>query len=177
MILRVTNMKTRRLVLAGPLVLCCTAAMAQDGGNIWGSREPTACPALAPSQPPGEAEAQQLVKCRRETAVSSTGDLWLMENVQVGMGPPRPFWEFYNSYVMPEADVNHDVLPIQGSWTWFRCIAMADAAKSGDANRNCTETDVTGASGVCWVTSGGTWQCNLVGGSSGEPRGPSQPPT
>jgi len=36
-------------------------------------------------------------------------------------------------------------------------------ALSGDAARNCHESDVANATGCCWVTRTAGWKCNMTG--------------
>ena len=164
-----------RLVLAGScwLAASCSGAFALDGsGAGWGARDPGSCVPLRQAGPPSAEEAAALFRCRREAAYDASGELWLMEDVDVEVGGARPFMEMYNVIDMPDADTTKPVHPIKGGWTWAVCTTRADAA---DPDGNCRETDVSAATGACWVTRAGDWRC-FMNGRSGETRGPTAPP-
>lgn len=138
-------------------------AVAQTPASPWGARAVAVCPPLMTAAPPNAAQAAKLVQCFKDSASMSTGDLWLAEKVVVKLGAAKPFRDMYNVFTMPDADTTKQVYPITGSWMWSRCILNADAAISGNAGKNCTETDIPQASGACWVTKSAGWKCNFNG--------------
>lgn len=159
----------RGLAAAIALLGISTPAMAQTpavSGAAWGARSPAVCAPLMTAAGPSAAQAAKLVQCSKDSASTSTGDLWLAEKVAVQLGAAKPFRDMYNVFTMPDADTTKQVIPITGSWMWSNCIETADAAKSGNAGKNCTETDVTKATGACWVTKAAGWKCNMNGTSS-----------
>jgi hypothetical protein len=156
------------------LFVIATPAMAQ-APSPWGARAVTTCPPLKTVTPPTAAQAAQLVRCARESASSASGELWLAEKVVVKLGAATHFRDMYNVMTMADADTTKTVYPITGSWTWAVCILKKDAALSGNADRNCRETDVVNAKGGCWVTRTAGWKCNMTG-ASGETRQKTLPP-
>lgn len=156
---------------AAAATLAAATAMAQAGaGAPYGARDPVACPSLTQAAAPSAQQAAILVRCRRETVNSGSGELWLMEATRVEVGGAQPFAALYNSVAMPGADTRLPVHPIRGSWTWATCMSMKDAGRGGaDATLNCRETDVGGATGACWRTTSGEWAC-AMNGSSGATR-------
>lgn len=143
-------------------VIGAAPAMAQTP-SPWGARAAAVCPPLTTAAPPSAAQAVKLVQCFKDSASMSTGDLWLAEKVVVKLGAPKLFRDMYNVFTMPDADTTKQVYPITGSWMWSQCILNADAAISGNAGKNCTETDIPAASGACWVTKSAGWKCNFNG--------------
>lgn len=145
------------------LVAIGGAADAQDTRSLWGARTAATCPQIR--QAPSAAVAGQLVRCAKERQSTSTGESWLVEDLQVQVGGPTSFAAMYNAVTMPDADTRKSVYPIRGSWTWSVCILRADAKIYGDPNLNCRETPVTQATGACWQTTFGDWRCTMNGTS------------
>ncbi|RYY27602.1 MAG: hypothetical protein EOP62_06280 [Sphingomonadales bacterium] len=147
-------------------------AVAQDRAAPWGARTAATCPQIR--QAPTAATAGQLVRCAKERQSMSSGESWLVEDLQVQVGGPTSFVAMYNSVTMPDADTTKRVYPIRGSWTWSICMLRADAKIYGDPNLNCRETPVTQASGACWQTTFGDWRCQM-NGTSGDTVKPKRP--
>ncbi|MBL8674533.1 MAG: hypothetical protein JNL07_06570 [Rhodospirillales bacterium] len=164
-------LSTPAAVALAALAAASPAALAQAGaGAPYGARDPVACPSLTQAAAPSAQQAATLVRCRRETVNSGSGELWLMEATRVELGGAQPFASLYNSVAMPGADTRMPVHPIRGSWTWSTCMSMKDAGRGGaDPTLNCRETDVGGATGACWRTTAGEWAC-AMNGSSGATR-------
>lgn len=154
------------------LVAVSGTAKAQDAKSLWGARQAATCPQVR--QAPAAAVAAQLVRCAKESQSTSTGESWLVEDLQVQVGGPTPFAAMYNAVTMPDADTSKRVYPIRGSWTWSVCKLRADARIYGDPNLNCRETPVTQATGACWQTTFGDWRCTM-NGTSGATRSPTRP--
>lgn len=164
--------------LAG-LVAAATAmpslSVAQTGvGAPFGARDPAACPAVRQAGPPSPQQAALLVRCKREVVAS--GELWLMQNMKVEIDGARPFAELYNVVAMPNADTKKPVHAVRGSWTWSVCREPRYVSQEGkDPGLNCRESDVPAATGACWSTTGGAWDC-AMNGSVRPARGPTRPP-
>jgi len=152
------------------------AAMPGDA-SAWGARDPGACPSIALKAAPSHAEVETMVRCKHEGIASAGGELRLMENLNVAVGESIPFVAAYNAYVMPEADARSRVYPIRGSFTWVICKTRHDAAIYGNPAKNCYETDVADAKGVCWKTSFSDWRCLLNGSALGRRDATSPPKT
>jgi len=150
---------------------------AQSGaGAPYGARDPIACPKVVQAQPPSAQQAALLIRCKRETVNSGSGELWLMENTRVEVGGPQPYAALYNTLTMADADVSKPVYPVRGSWTWATCISTRDAGSGGrNASLNCRETDVGDATGACWQTTFGDWACTMNGRSGATRQGTRAP--
>jgi hypothetical protein len=164
-------------VLAGIVAAAMMPSLgnAQTGvGAPFGARDPAACPAVRQAGPPSPQQAALLIRCKREVVYS--GELWLMENVTVEIGGPRPFADLYNVVAMPDADTKKPVYPVRGSWTWSVCREPRHVSQAGkDPSLNCRESDVPAAAGACWSTTGGAWNCAMTG-SVQPTREPTRPP-
>lgn len=137
-------------------------AMAMDGsGEAWGSRDPGGCAPVALGGPPSVADVQTMLRCRQD--VEYRGEITLIEDIAVRVGSGVPFTDLYNTYVMDAADVTATVYPITGSYRQVSCMSRADAAIYGDPDRNCTDSLVPQAKGVCWPTETGEGKCFLSG--------------
>ena len=145
-------------------------ATSQGAGDPWGARAPAACPALRGGIP-SAVQAAQLVRCAKEAAYPSSGELWLTRNVQVQVGPARSFASMYNIVTMANADTTRPVHPISGQWTWSICMLRSEAPNPA---LNCREATVSGATGACWTTTAGVWRCTM-NGSTGPTRSPTAP--
>ena len=151
-------------VLAG-FLLAATPSLALEGsGEPWGARDPGSCSGLRQEMPPGVDQITALVRCTHEVALESGGELWLMQNVQAAITEEVPFTTMYFEYALEDADVAAATYRIAGSFTWAVCMTKEDAATAGvDLARNCRESDVPEANGVCWRTDQSDWRCLLTG--------------
>jgi hypothetical protein len=131
-------------------------------GAEWGARDPGRCNSLEIETAPTPDQVVEMLRCKHEVALA-TGELWLMENIQVSVGKATPFVEAYGDYVMDDGDTESTAYNIRGSFTWAVCKTKVDAAKYGDADLNCYEQDVPEAKGVCWKTTFGDYRCRFVG--------------
>lgn len=145
-------------------------------GAPWGARNAAPCAAVTQANPPSAAQATAILKCRREKAMDSSGELWLMEKAAIQVGGAQPFAAAYNTWTMQGADTKKPVYPLRGSWTMVMCRNRADLARysPAEAQRNCSETDYQGE-GVCWRTTFGDWDCT-VSGRTGARREKTAPP-
>lgn len=150
--------------LAMTLPLGVPAVAQSKSGEPWGARAPAQCQPLKQSQPPTAAQAAQLLRCARERGSESSGELWLMEDIQVEIARPTTFVVMYQKIIMADADTTKPVYPIRGSWTWSVCKLRKDAGLFGqNPDLNCQESEVTGATGGCWITTFDDWKCTMNG--------------
>lgn len=145
-------------------------------GAPWGSRNGTPCQSLTQKNAPSAAQATAILKCRRDKANESAGELWLMEKASIQVGASMPYAAAYHAWSMQGADTTKPVYPLRGSWTMAMCRNRADLARysPADAQRNCSETDYQGE-GVCWRTTFGDWDCTVTG-RTGAQRQKTAPP-
>lgn len=153
------------LLLALSLSELPRQAIAMDGsGEAWGSRDPGSCNSTKLNPPPNPKQVGDLLRCKYDVDVS--GELWLIENIEVKVGAGVPFVELYNTYEMENGDTGATVYPLAGSFTRVMCKTRKDIALyGGDPERNCTTFDVPVAKGVCWPTTGDGWKCLMTGSS------------
>lgn len=151
------------------------ATAIEGNAAAWGARNPGACSSVRLTKAPTPAQAAAMIRCKHEIINEGSGELWLMENLNVTVGAPIPFVVAYNTYVMDDADVRQRVYPLRGSYTWSVCKSRHDAGIYGNPDLNCRETDVVDAKGACWKTSFGDWRCLFRGTSQGR-REPTRPP-
>ncbi len=153
-----------------------SASAEAASGAPWGSRNAAPCNAVRQNNAPNAAQATAILKCRREKAYDSSGELWLMEKANIQVGGGMPFVTAYNTWTMQGADTTKQVFPLRGSWTMVMCRNRADLARysAQDAQRNCSETDYQG-DGVCWRTTFGDWDCTVTG-RTGAQRQKTAPP-
>jgi hypothetical protein len=150
------------------------SANAETAASPWGARSPAQCPSVQQGRPPSNEQAIQLLRCLKETASQSSGELWLMEDVRVEMGGPTDYAAMYPLITMTGADTTKKVYPIRGSWTWSTCMLRADAARKGNPDLNCREAGVSEATGACWQTTFGDWKC-AMNGRTGDSVSPTRP--
>ncbi|MCW1840416.1 hypothetical protein [Prosthecomicrobium hirschii] len=138
-------------------------AMAVDGSR-WGARDPvTQCAAIGASTALDSNAVTALVRCEREQATASD-ELWLVEDFSVQIGAARPHKGREELMTMADSDTSKSVHSLRGAWTWVVCRdPKAVAYSGGDPARNCGQARVAKAEGACWVTSFGTWRCNMTG--------------
>ncbi|PWR20917.1 hypothetical protein [Zavarzinia compransoris] len=145
-------------------VLAGAQAEAGEGGERWKARDPvTACPEIDAAAAPTADVVATLVRCERED-VTVTDELWLMEELTVRIGAARAHLGAGEFMTMPESDTAKPVYSLRGAWTWVVCRdPKAVAIVGGDPARNCSHARVEKAEGACWVTTFGTWRCNMTG--------------
>ncbi len=152
----------RSATLTAALVLSSEALALEGSGAEWGARDPGGCTSIQLDAAPTTDQVVAMLRCKHEVALA-TGELWLMENIKVGVSASTPFVEAYGDYVMEDGDVDSSAYNIRGSFSWVVCITKADAALSGKADNNCTEQIVPEAKGVCWKSTFGDYRCRYVG--------------
>jgi len=167
-----------RLASLGMLVAGLVASgpsLAIDGsGAEFGARDPGPCTSIRLDGAPAPGQVVEMLRCTHEVALS-TGELWLMQDVQVEVGAAVPYTEVYGTYVMADGDIMSNAYHIRGSFTWAVCTTLADAALYGRAGTNCEEKEVPSAKGVCWKTSFADYRCRFVGPVV-KTSGPTAPP-
>ncbi len=168
---------TLAVSVAGLLASLSSPLLAQQGaGAPYAARDPIACPRVVQAQAPSADQAALLIRCKRETVNTGSGELWLMEATRVQVGGGQPYASLYNEVTMAGADVSKPVHPVRGSWTWVVCISTKDAGAGGrDASLNCRQTDVSDATGACWQTTFGDWACTMNGRSGATRQGTRAP--
>ena len=85
--------------------------------SLWGARAPATCTPLKQAGAPSAAQAAQLLRCAKESASESTGELWLMKTVNVEVGAATTYAAMYPLITMQGADTTKRTYPIRGGWT------------------------------------------------------------
>ena len=162
------------LAILAVSLLSHQAGAMEGSGEAWGSRDLGNCNPMHLTSAPTPEQVADMLRCKYDVEIR--GELWLIENINVAVGPGSHFSEYYNSYDMENADVDSIVYPIDGAFTWAVCKTRADAALgNGNPDLNCLERDVPNAKGVCWSTVASDWKCLWTGAVSGT-REPTSPP-
>jgi hypothetical protein len=123
-------------------------------GAEYGAREPAACASRAePAQGrPTAVQVAQHLKCTAEGVAD--GSLFLLEDVLVSeIGGGEAFDESY----FPDIDAAHSVFPIRGNLVRYEC-----RRENGDnVGTNCVSHVEANASGNCYKTASGDWNCSM----------------
>lgn len=92
------------------------AAHAIEGsGAEWGARDPGGCPSIQLDDAPTVDQVATMLRCQHEVAYSS-GELWLMQNLEIEVGGTAQFADVYSTYVMEDANINSITHYIRGSY-------------------------------------------------------------
>jgi hypothetical protein len=142
---------------ASSMLIMCAPALAAGEGRAFGARDPVTCSSTAAptSGGPSAAQAARYVTCDREKLLG--GQLYLITNLRIAVGPPRPLqYGVDNAY---EYAPNMPVYPIRGSLRAYHCDPVSSIM--GNAGKNCAYVDEPNAQGICYRTSFGGWRCAM----------------
>ena len=123
-------------------------------GAAYGAREPVVCASRAePAQGrPTAAQVVQHLKCTTEGVAD--GSLYLLEDVEVSeVGEVEAFDESY----FPGIDAAHPVFPIRGNLVRYECRRE----RGDNMGANCVSHVEANASGNCYKTTPGDWNCSM----------------
>ncbi len=124
--------------------------------NSFQAREPRKCAKV--TKAPSVAQAIALVQCFNEKL--NPHEDWLYQNVQVEMASPRAFIYQQDSF-RSEIDTAAKVYPIRGSYVGYVCGVVGDGIHL--KGQNCMKAVVAEATGICWKTTFGDWNCDEGG--------------
>jgi len=148
------------------LISMSGSTFAQAGaGKKYGARDPRPCPdAKQPARgAPSPAQAAQYVICGNEKELAN--DLYLLDDVKVEVGGPRPFNRLDDRNVQ-NLDPKQPVYPIRGSFKSYQCsqlVRKADGSiDQNSVGRNCTVYSYSNAEGFCFKTTFGDWRCGMT---------------
>jgi hypothetical protein len=157
-------MKSRGLPLAicalGTLVAISAAshAYAQSTPN-FGTRSPRVCNDIKVKPTPEQ--AAELVQCHQE--YKGARNITLLENVQIQMGGPQPY-NYRAHSQLTGVDTTSQVYPLRGSYVLYGCDAESvnPVIHSDNREKNCSYVNKSSATGYCWKTTFGNWDCSIV---------------
>ncbi|MGA7949194.1 MAG: hypothetical protein WCA45_03420 [Thiobacillaceae bacterium] len=161
-------------------VMAATTGFAYAGiGAKYATRDPATCASKtkpAKGAPTAE-QAKQYVLCGSASRVGEGEDSYhhmiLMENVRVEIGQGRPFQGGINSDInMHDVDPRFPIYPIRGSFDMYQCsnIAAGDPWQSiYEAGKNCDVYEEHRATGSCFKTTFGDWDCSMTDLNVGGP--------
>lgn len=141
-----------------------TAALAQAEPQ-FGTRSVHVC--SKQTSLPSPAQAAALLQCNAEVKEATNITLW--ENVRVEIGGAQPY-NFNAHSRLTGVDTAAKVYPIRGSYLYWNC----DTISSYNRGANCHSVDFRNATGYCWPTTFGDWQCAMSG--TGDPAKSNLPP-
>ena len=159
---RQKNQRLQSVLLATITIIFLLGAFhstyAQQGaGKPYDARDPRTCADMkAPAKGAMTvALATKYLICASEGV---QGDyLYLIEDVQVQVGGGVPYnpRDLIN---VSDIDVKALVFPLRASFTQYQCGAVSDASEN--RGHNCTVYKSPKATGVCYKTTFGDWNCN-----------------
>ena len=169
----VTDVRARAATAADTQVASETAAALarQPRGNTvgakYGTRDPRTCgDRTAPAKgAPSAAQATQYVICELEQGDGSH-PMNLVTNVKVQVAsvshPPN---QLVREITAATIDPSQPIWDIRGSFTIYRCFALATLSAPNDFARthNCWQIDQTTATGYCYKDTFADWHCGLLG--------------
>jgi hypothetical protein len=169
-----------KIIFLALLITVATIGTAAAGeGAKYATRDPRSC--ASKSEPksgaPTAEQAKRYVICGSSVHLGEGEDSFhhmiLLENVQVQVGKGRPFQGGINSDInMHDVDVDFPVYPIRGSFDMYQCsnVAPGDPWQSiYEARKNCDLYHETRATGACYKTTFGDWDCTMTDTASGGP--------
>jgi hypothetical protein len=171
-------MNPRSMKIFATRAMTCFIVAAAPGfalagiGAKYATRDPVSC--MSKTKPekgaPTAEQVKQYVVCgsasRPGEGENGYHRMILMENVRVEIGQGRPFQGGVNSDInMHDVDPRFPIYPIRGSYVWYQCsnIADGDPWKSIDEpGRNCNVYEHPRATGSCFKTTFGDWDCSMT---------------
>ena len=138
-------------------------------GTKYGTREPVTCAnrSVPAKGAPSPEQARQYFICEQE------GDgivyLSLVTNVKVQVASIAYRLDARSSYAT-DPDLNQPAWDIRGSFTEYRCqtppvaIPVFDTVTDFARTHNCTATDQSTATGLCYKNNFGDWHCSMRDG-------------
>ena len=129
----------------------------KGAGAPYGTRDPYNCSTEKVPQRGAitPAMAAQYFTCRYEH-LDSDGYIWLAENVKVEVGKPISKIQEAGLF-LTDADPDSPVYPIRGSFDGYFCGKAND-----NPGHNCTVWHKTHATGHCYRTGFGDWNCMMT---------------
>ena len=152
----------KQLTLTAAIGLLLALALS---ANDYGTREPLTCASTkepAKGAPSAE-QAARYFRCGPTGEGVRIRSLYLMEDVKVEVGKARPFRGGGMSggvdINMPDVDPSQPVYPIRGSFQQYQCNNPKTSISP--EGKNCDQSNIPKASGVCYRTTFGDWTCTL----------------
>jgi len=142
------------LLVMGPM----RVSAQQVSGATYDTRDPRTCAErTAPARGAIPAAlAMQYFVCESEREFGNS--LYLIENLQLQVGAPRPFQ--MRTDAATDVDPSQPVYPIRGSFTLYQCKEPSKLANN--KGKNCSVYDKPKATGTCYKTSFGEWHCSMA---------------
>jgi len=144
---------------AGQRVRTVRLASQPSVGRPFGAREPVACRTAEQAQgKPTAAQVAQYIRCTLEGVAD--GALFLIENIDVReIGNA----ERVDASFFPDIDSRQPVYPIRGSLLRYNCDREGRNVSWGRAEpgANCVTFLEANASGHCYKTTAGIWNCSM----------------
>lgn len=160
------------------LVTACVAAAAalvaaEPGvGAKYESRDPFVCASRKEpaSGAPSANRLKDLVRCGTGGERVASQMLYLLENLQVEVGKGRPYQA--SDRQSHNIDPSFPVYPIRGSYDRYQCSLVNNAIdlRAYKSGANCSVYPNPEATGVCYKTTFGDWNCvmsdHMIGSGS-----------
>ena len=91
----------------------------------------------------------------------SEGEVHLLDRLSIQFGGAQPYNERTHA-ALTAVDTTSSIYPVRGSYTSYNCIRTKD----GGVGTNCVTSAQSNATGYCWVTTFGNWDCIISQPSS-----------
>jgi hypothetical protein len=134
-------------------------AEAQTGAK-YGTRDPAVC--RSKTEPtkgaPTPAQAFQYWQCKKEKGVDTRYNIYLYENARLEVGKGRPYQ--VSDMNLSAIDPSLSVYPVRGTFDVYQCQDPAHMAAPAP-RRNCNLHENVDATGVCYKTTFGDWDCEI----------------
>ena len=149
-----------------------TTARAQ-AEPTFGTRAVRTCAQV--NSKPTPAQAAALVQCHLEH--SSVREIYLLERVAVQMGGSQAY-NFPAHHLLTSINTESRPYPIRGSYATYDCSRISVIAEINSDNRgkNCVTVNKPAATGYCWQTTFGNWDCVMGDANSNDPVQNQAPP-
>jgi hypothetical protein len=153
-------------------VLAAASAQAQPEPT-FGTRAIRTC-AQVNSKPTVE-QAAALVQCHLEN--KSVREIYLLEHVVVQMGGSQAY-NYPAHHLLTSINTETRPYPIRGSYITYDCskISVIPAINSDNRGKNCFTVNKPAATGYCWQTTFGNWDCVMGDANSTDPVQNQAPP-
>jgi len=158
------------LVLAIGGAATSAAAQAEP---TFGTRAIRICASV--NSKPTPAQAATLVQCHLEN--KSAREIYLLERVVVQMGGSQAY-NYPAHHLLTSINTETRPSPIRGSYITYNCnkISVIPAINSDNRGKNCFTVNKPAATGYCWQTTFGNWDCVMGDSNSTDPVQDQAPP-
>lgn len=152
------------------MALAVPLAQAQNGpGTAYGARNPVICDSTkAKGAAPTVAEATRFFMCTNESESARWG-LKLVADVKLQMAGGRRY-NPGNDLNVHQIDTSAPMYDLRGSFTQYSCDKVGGPGTGlSPVGKNCNKFTYLHATGTCYKTTFGEWNCQMMDMTVGDP--------